>query len=185
MKDEMRDIFFIIKGQHKKGVEPSVKDNTTGDVTYIGGYDPYSDDTAEWYQLVDNITYNTICCGSDLDKVLRGVYTTIKHFKGSVKKYVKYVEKSDTKTSKVMVVLKKHIYNEYGEYYEEDIKRMEDLAYNDMKEEKPVFKNRKLMTKVKTNTSMVLEETPNKKVTETPTPKKVMPKARLGLKKLK
>ena len=196
MKDEMRDIFFIIKGQHAKGVEPSVKDKTTGDVTYIGGYDPYSDDTVEWYQLVDNITFNTICCGSDLDKVLRGVYTTIKHFKGRVKKYVKYVEKSDTKTSRMMVLLKKSIYEEYGEYYEEDIKKMEDLAFSDLRGDTPLMRGKKLMSKVKPNTKVVLEETP---VEPTPhgeptrgedTPRKthtkVLPKARtLGLKKIK
>lgn len=178
----MKDLFFIIKGSYVKGAEPSVINSVNKDTYYIGGYDPYDHHTKEWYMAVDNITYTTISCGGDLDKVLESVYKVIKRYKGDTKKYLKGVRSSDTKESPIMQELRKHIYDEYGEYYSEDIKRMEERAFSEMKEEKPVLKNRKLVSKVNT---LDIESPKKEVINTTPTLKKVMPKPKLGLKRLK
>lgn len=167
----MRNLFFIVKGSYKKGAEPSVVNRVNNDTYYLGGYDPYSDDTEEWYMLVENITFTTISCSGDLDKVLDNVYKVIKKYKGDTNKFIKSVRKIDCKRSLVMEDLMKHIYDEFGDYYKEDIQKMEELAYNDLKGDTPLARSKKLVSKMKT-----------KEVKETP--KEVKPKVRLGLKKL-
>lgn len=208
----MRGLFFIVKGQYKKGVAPSFNNRVSNDTSWIGGYDPSGDDTEEWYMLLDCKTFHCVACGGDYDKVLRGVYTTIKKHKGLAKKYFKHV--SDTtsddfyevhylghrpldggerakkavgrcpRVSPVMQELYKHIYDEFGDYYSEDIKRLEDLAYEDLVEEKPINKTRKLVSKNKLKVSVVNKETHKEEVSETPTPKKVTTKVKMGVKKL-
>lgn len=178
----MKDLFFIIKGQYRKGAEPSYVCKVNNDLYHIGGYDPYNDTTSEWYMAVDNITFTTISCGGDLEKVLQSVYKVIKKYKGDTKKYLKGVRNSDTKESPIMQDMRKHIYEEYGDYYKDEVREMEDLAFSELKEDKPVLKNRKLVSKVKS-----LEiETPKAEVIETPPVlKKAKPKVHLGLKRMK
>ena len=53
--DSMRGLFFIVKGQYQKGVEPSFINSVTGDVSHVGGYNPYSDDTTNWYMCLDKM----------------------------------------------------------------------------------------------------------------------------------
>ena len=178
----MKDLFFIIKGQYKKGAEPSYVNKVNKDLYHIGGYDPYNDTTSEWYMAVDNITFTTISCGGDLEKVLRSVYNVIKKYKGDTKKYLKGVRSSDTKESPIMQDMRKHIYEEYGDYYKDEVREMEDLAFSELKEEKPVLKNRKLVSKVNT---LDIESPKKEVINTTPTLKKVMPKPKLGLKRLK
>ena len=67
MKEDMRGLFFIVKGQYRKDNDP--------DGVCISGYDPNSPNTEEWYQVKDHITFHTFACGSDLNKVAHGVYT--------------------------------------------------------------------------------------------------------------
>ena len=68
--DTMRGLFFIVKGQDRKGVEPSYVNKETNDLGYIGGYDPYSKETPNWYMLLDCKTFHCIACGGDFKKVL-------------------------------------------------------------------------------------------------------------------
>lgn len=179
--EDMRNLFFIIKGVYTKGVEPKFV-NTKGEDTYIGGYDPYSDDTKEWYMLLDNKTYSVVSCGEDFNTVLKGVYKTIKHFNGSLKKYLKHFNGTPHTQSKIMVEIYNRVYEEYGDYYEDLITQMEDLAYEEMKEDKVIHKSRKLLSKHKKEVEM--KHTPEKHTKEVPTLKKVKPKVNLGVKKL-
>lgn len=210
--DSMRGLFFVVKGQYRKGLEPSFVNKVSGDVNHIGGYDPYSKDTENWYMLMDKITFQCLACGSDLEKVVKGVYTAIMKRKGSAKKYFKHV--SDTtsddyyevhylghtplnhdqrqkkaegrcpRVSPIMQELYKAVYNEYGDFFRDLIEEQEDLAYENLKEERPINKTRKLVSKNKVkNTDM--EKTTTSQVIETPAPKKlVKTKAKLGVKKL-
>lgn len=181
----MKDLFFIIKGQYRKGVEPSYVNSVNKDTYYIGGYDPFNPETPEWYMAVDNITFTTISCGGDLKKVLQSVYKVIKKYKGDTKKYLKGVKDSDTKESPIMQEMRRRVYEEFGDYYRDEVKVMADLAYSELKEEKPVFRSKKLMAKAKPNTTVEVETPKKTEVIETPTLKKVRPKVCLGVKKIK
>lgn len=175
----MRGRFFIIKGHYVKGAEPSFTNEVTNSVNHIGGYDPYSPDTKRWFMLIDNKTYRCLSCSSDIKKVLEGVYKVIKHYKGDLKRYEKHI--SAEKVSPPMRCIYEQVYKEYGHYYSDEVTQMEDLAYGELKEERPVHKNKKLVKTIKKEMDLVKKED---MVFDTTTPKKVMPKTKIGVKKL-
>lgn len=181
--DEMRNMFFIVKGSYAK-TEPHFINSVTGDTQYIGGYDPYNSDTKEWYMLFDNRNFKCIACGSEFEKVLKGVYNNIKYYKGNYKKYLKHTTDC-VRPSPVMQCLYTRIYEEYGDYFSEEVQEMEDLAYSELKEETPLNKTRKLLAKGKARLQKV-DTTPKEvEEIETPTPKKtIKPKVKMGVKKL-
>lgn len=210
--DDMRDLFFIVKGQYRKGVAPSVINKATGNEVFIGGFNPESDNTVNWYMLMDRKTYRCCVCGTDLNKCLEGVRTLILKYKGVGKKYFKHI--SDTtsddyyevhylgrkplttlerekkgknkypRVSPIMRCLYEEVEKRWGDHYREEIERMEDLAYEELKGEKPVFKSRKLVSKHKAKLPAVeTVETP-KKVIDTTPKKMVKPKVKMGIKKL-
>lgn len=212
-KDTMKGLFFIIKGKYQKGVAPSFKNEVSGDTSYIGGYDPYSETTEEWYMLLDTKTFHCIACGSDFNKVLKSVYTVIKKHKGVAKNYFKRISKTTSddyyethylgqrplthdqrqkkaegrcpRVSPVMRCLYEHIYEEYGDFFSDEIEEMEDLAYSELKEEKPINKTKKLMAKTKKSVGNTTMTPKKEEVIGTPTPKKlVKPKVKMGVKKL-
>ena len=212
--DSMRGLFFIVKGQYRKGVAPSFVNDATGDVSYVGGYDPNRPDTENWYMCIDKVTYQCTSCGSDLDKVLKSVYNMIMKYKGSSKKYFKHV--SDTtsddyyethylgrspltpdqrskkaegrcpRTSQPMRCLYNAVYEYYGDFFSEQVQEMEDQAYRDLEE---VIKQSRPINK----TRKIMKKTPVQKV-EMETPKtpekgvntklKKLGKTKLGVKKL-
>ena len=187
--DNMKGLFFIVKGQYSKGVEPSFVNKVTNDTNYIGGYDPYNDNTSEWYMLLDCKTFNCVSCGSDFNKVLKGVYNVIKKYRGVARNYFKHVSSvtSDDyyethylgksplthdqrvkkaegrcpRVSPAMRELYQHIYDEFGDYYEEEVREMEERAYSELTEDTPLKKAKKLMSRTKT-------QTPPKTPVETP-----------------
>lgn len=211
--DSMRGLFFIVKGQYSRGLEPSFVNKVSGDVNHIGGYDPYSKDTENWYMLMDKITFQCLACGSDLEKVVKGVYTAIMKRKGSAKKYFKHV--SDTtsddyyethylghtplnhdqrvkkaegrcpRVSPIMQELYSAIYSEYGDFFNDLIEEQEDLAYHDLEEWVRESKpiNKTKKRLAKTKVQKTEMETPKKSVVKTSS-KMVKPKVKLGVKKL-
>lgn len=212
MQDDMRGLFFIMKGQYRKGVEPSFTNSVTGDSQYLGGYNPTSDDTEEWYMLMDKKTFHCVACDSDLDKVLKGVHTTIKRFKGVARKYFKHIsditsddyyevtylgrrpldnkgitDKAEGRCPRVspaMRCLYERVLEEYGDYFSEEIEHMEELAYSDLKDERPLNKARKLVSKNKNTSGVEMNPQKDKKVLETTQVKIIRPKVRIGVKKL-
>lgn len=183
MSEDMRGLFFIVKGQYRKGLEPSFVNPISEGTQYIGGFDPYSDDTEEWYKLMDCKTFTCHCCSGSLEKVLKGVYNVITSYKGNAKNYFKAISEAPS-TSPIMRCLWEEVYNEFGHYYSDEIEEMEDLAYNDIREEKPLNKARKLVSKNKTKIGMVNTPSAKEMVVETPTPKKVQSRVKMGIKKL-
>lgn len=215
-REDMKDLFFIVKGQFRKGVEPSFINTATGDVSYVGGYNPESDTTENWYMCLDKVTFHCVGCGSDLKKVLHGVYTQIVKHKGQAKKYFKYV--SDTtsddyyethylgstpldhdqrakkaegrcpRTSPPMRCLYEAVYNMYGHYYDDFVEEMEDLAFSDLekwkKENNPLNKTKKRLSKAPIKKSVETLETPVKEVEERPVKKLGKMKPKFGVKKL-
>lgn len=211
-KDDMRGLFFIVKGQYRKGVEPKVINSATGNETYIGGYNPHSDDTVNWYMLLDRKTFRCCACSNDLNKVVRSVHTIIMKYKGVARGYFKHISQTTSddyyeihylghkplthmerekkgknkypRVSPVMRCLYEEVDKRWGDYYEDLITEMEDLAYEDLKGEKPVNKSRKLVSKHKVE-KPVLETPKHTEVIDTSTPKKlVKPKVKMGVKKL-
>lgn len=203
MKEDMRGLFFVVKGQYKK-------DNN---VVCISGYDPSDENTKEWYQVMDCKTFHSIACGTNFNKVLHSVYTYIKKYKGNAKLYFKHVCKVTSedyyevnylgkrpltseqiskkvvgrcpRVSPTMKTLYGAVYKAYGDTYEEEIKDMEDLAYNDLKGDRPLRKTQKLVKKH--SDKKMLMETPKTSMEEiVTTPKRlVKPKVKMGVKKLK
>lgn len=194
MSDDMRGLFFIVMGQYRKGVEPSYMNRVSGEVGYIGGYDPRNENTERWYQLMDCKTFTTIACGSDLKKVVRGVYTCIMRYKGVAKRYFKHVSDTSSddyyevhylhhapldsdrrakkaegrcpRTSPIMQELYKEIYSAYGDYFSDLVQEMEDKAYSELVDEKPVNKSRKILQRARKGLKPVV--TPVKEDTTPP-----------------
>lgn len=217
--EDMRGLFFIMKGQYRKGVEPSYVNRISGEVGYVGGYDPEASDTERWYMLIDRKTFTIVACGSDLDKVAHSLYSIIKRYKGQAKKFFKHI--SDTtsddyyevtylhhtpldsdkrakkaegrcpRTSPVMRELYKEIDRQYGDYYIDMIEDMENKAYSELVDERPVNKSRKLVNKARKSMNLTPVETSKKtplRKKETPvseTPKMVLKPKRRMVKLLK
>lgn len=205
-KEDMRGLFFIVKGQYKT-------DNSKDGVC-VSGYDPEDPNTKEWYMLVDNVTFRCFACGSDLNKVIGGVSRVIFKFK-TRERYFKHVckvtsedyyevhyrgrrplthdeivKKAEGKCPRVspaMKALYSKIYSCYGDYYSDLVKVEEDKAYKELKEQTPFHKSKKLMSKIKLEEPVV--EKPKKVLENEQTQvetqfklKKIKPK--LGLRKL-
>lgn len=212
MKEDMRGLFFIVKGQYQK-------DNSEDGVC-ISGYDPYAPNTTEWYMLMDNVTYYCIACGSDLKKVLGGVKKAITTHK-TRERYFKFVcdvtsedyyethylghalltpEQRSSKmegrcprVSPAMKTLYGKIYDHYGDFFSDLIEAEEDKAYESLKGQTPFKKAKKLVRRTAPLETPVVEEkkeAPKKLVRSNTTKeevvtKKVKPKVTLGIKKRK
>lgn len=157
--DSMRGLFYITQGRYKKCGD-SFMNTFSGDVSYIGGYDPSNTSTERWYTLRDYETHHCIACGSDFEKVVGSVYTAIKRYKGSAKSYFKHIsevtsddyyevrylgkkpmtreqraKKAEGRCPRVSLAdrcLHDCIYQEYGQHFSELIEREEERAYDDL-----------------------------------------------------
>lgn len=173
VNDTMRGLFFIVKGTHAWKKEPSYTNRITGEVGHLGGYDPYSPDTNTWFQVMDRKCFYTIYCGSDYDKAVTSIRRCIVKHKGVAKNYFKEVSKytSDDyyevhylgrpeltpekrakkcegrcpRTSPIMMDMYRNIDDLWGDYYLEHIQEQEELAYQDLEDERPLNKSRKLV----------------------------------------
>lgn len=155
--EDMRGLFFIIKGNYTRNLGDSFINEVSGDVSHIGGYDPENENTKEWYMCLDKVTFQCITCGSDFEKVLRGVKDYIVKFRGKSKDYFKYIcdltsedyyethflgrqplspekrtEKAEgrcPRTSPIMRCLYNAVFEVYGHYYRDKIEAVEEEAY--------------------------------------------------------
>lgn len=196
LEESMRGLFYIVKGQYaKKG--DSFVNRVTGDVSYIGGYDPTDESTPEWYRVQDNVLHYCVCCGSDLDKCLKAITNQIKRYK-TRKMYFKKVcqltsedyyeihylghrpltpeqrskkaEGRCPRTSPVQRALEEEVYKAYGDYYSDLIKEAEDIAYEEIKNDKPLSKAMKRHKKLSRPVEIQEEETPVVKTQNNTTP---------------
>ena len=55
--EDIRGLFFIVKGHYKKGVGDSFINEVSGNISHIGGYDPKNENIGEWYTCLDKVTY--------------------------------------------------------------------------------------------------------------------------------
>lgn len=157
-EEDLRGVFFIVKGQYKRNCGQSFINDATGDVNHIGGYDPSSEETSEWYMVLDNIAYNSVYCGSDFNRAIKAVGNVIKRYKTKAR-YLKELKGRDprNKVSKPMRCIHQAVYDTYGDYYDEYIEEQEDLAYGDI-----IFKTPLQRTKdIKKKTTVRKLVTPN------------------------
>lgn len=204
-EESLKGLFYIVKGQYRR-TSPSVV--IDGETKHIGGYDPDNEDTSEWYRVLDCVTYHCICAGSSFDKCLEAIRRMIVHHK-TRKSYFRYVCKVTSedyyevhylghrplnheqrtkkaegrcpRTSPAQKKLEEAVFNAYGDYYRDVIEEVEDEAYEDIKNDKPMMKSKKRFKKLKTPETVEKEETP----VETPkkTPLKTKKKTGLVMKK--
>lgn len=213
MIEDMRGLFFIVKGQY-------VKDSKDSDSVCISGYDPYAPDTTEWYMLLDNVTFYCYACGGDLNKVVKGVKTAITKFK-TKQAYFKHVctvtnedyyethykgeapltpeqlsAKMEGRCPRVSPAMKKlygAVYDAYGDFFADVVEEQEDLAYEALKGQNPFNKSKKLVRKTKSlekpsgevkKTPLKKVKSPLKKVEEKAPVAKTLPKRVKPMKKL-
>ena len=183
-EEDLRGVFFILKGQYKRNCGQSFVNSATGDVNYLGGYDPSSEETSEWYMVLDNITFNCVCCGGDFNRAVRSIGNAIKRYKTKAR-YLKELEKRDTrsKVSKPMRCLYQAIYNTYGDFYDEYIEEQEDLAYGDITFKTPLQRTKDIKKKTTVRKLVTPTTTEKKDVEETKTIRRKAPLKR-SLKKL-
>ena len=183
-EEDLRGVFFIVKGQYKRNCGQSFVNSATGDVNYLGGYDPSSEETSEWYMVLDNITFNCVCCGGDFNRAVRSIGNAIKRYKTKAR-YLKELEKRDTrsKVSKPMRCLYQAIYNTYGDFYDEYIEEQEDLAYGDITFKTPLQRTKDIKKKTTVRKLVTPTTTEKKDVEETKTIRRKAPLKR-SLKKL-
>ena len=156
-ESSMKDLFFIVKGQYRRDYRHP--DN------HLLGYDPSDPNTNEWYMLIDNKTFNCVCCSSDLQKVLEGVRKSIKKHNGRVKSYLNSVNRSPSKTSARTQDLYRQVYAKFGDYYEDEVREMEGLAYDELRHNTPAHKSYKAMERYK-GLKCELKETPSERNTK-------------------
>ena len=147
-EEDLRGVFFIVKGQYKRNCGQSFVNSATGDVNYLGGYDPSSEETSEWYMVLDNITFNCVCCGSDFNRAVRSIGNAIKRYKTKAR-YLKELKRRDPRNnvSKPMRCLYEAIYNTYGDFYSDYIEEQEDLAYGDITFKTPLQRTKDIKKK--------------------------------------
>ena len=206
----MRGLFFVMKGRYAKNVAPAFVNKESNETQHIGGYDPYEPRTEEWYMVLDTRTFNCVACGSDFRKVVKGVYNTIIRHKGEAKDYFKHLSKvtSDDyyevhylgrkpltreqrvkkaegrcpRVSPIMRCLYERVYEEYGEFFSEEVEQMEDLAYKELENRTPSKKVKKLVSKNKLK-GVTMSNTANE-VKGEQVPKKIVPRRKVQVKML-
>lgn len=167
--EDLRGVFFIVKGQYKRNSGRSFTNEVTKNTNYLGGYDPCGDDTKEWYMVLDNITFNCVWCGGDFNRAVQSIGNTIKKYKTKVR-YLKTIEGSDERSlvSKPMRCLYEEVFNTYGDFYSEYIEEQEDLAYGDITFRTPLQRSKDIKKKTsvrKLVTQNTTKDTSDKEVT--------------------
>lgn len=188
-KEDMRGMFFILKGQYnaKQGME---------------SLDPENENTEEWYEAMDNVVFNTIACGSSLDKCVRAVETCIKKH-GTREEYFRTLSEFTTedyyqvhykgqapftteqlhdmmgngmraRTSPATKELMKEAYDRYGYEYEELIAEAEDRAYQSTRFSTPLQRTQKIALKRTEKTIQPRKDT--KPISDNPKEEKTLKK---------
>lgn len=142
--DDLRGMFFIVKGHYEKGVAPSVISKVTGGEVFLGGYDPSGEDTAEWYMALDKVTYHCICCSGDFEMIKRGIVNAIKRYKTKENYLMQLKMRGEYEdVSKPMRFVYDMVYAYYGNYYSEVVANLEEEAYSLSHTTTPVKKSLK------------------------------------------
>lgn len=143
MKEDLRGVFIIIKGQYRRKEPIMVYKEKE---YYIGGYDPEDESTMEWYRVVDRELGICAYAGSSLERALHAVRREIIRHK-DLRTYMKRMRKY-TRNSSNSIYLDRCAEEEYGYYFRNKIKRMEDEAYDFLKDNTNVKKAKRRFKKI-------------------------------------
>ena len=126
--------------------------------------------------LVDTITWHTQCANSDYEVVLRAVEKLIKKYK--TRRHFEYVMSGViSRNARSVQELDKAVYEEWGDFFQEDIEEEEDLAYEYLRDNTKFNKTKKKMR------GKVIGITPKMGVETTPEVVVTTPKRGLKLKR--
>lgn len=156
MKEDMRGLFVVIKGQYSNKKNPSYINEKDGTKTFIGGYNPEDPDTHEWYMLYDTEVFMCHGNGSNLDKLLKNVYKNIVRYR-TRNTFIKTMKGLDVIPSPIYRRMIEEIAKRYGDYFSDLVRHQEDLAYEVLECNTPQLKAKR---KMKTRKHVVIEETP-------------------------
>lgn len=149
MKEDLREVFVIIKGSYSKR-KPLI---TFGEESfYIGGYEPEGENTKEWYRVIDRINGNVIHAGNSLNKALNSIKREIircKDYKG----YINSLSEFSLGDGYLERERNKCLCEEYGWYYSDLIEMEEDKAYAFLKDNTDVKKAKRRFKKIGTGIS--------------------------------
>ncbi len=179
MNTTMRGLFSIVRGRYKKGKGRAITNRVSGDTNYLGGYDPEDTENPEWYMLYETEHYTCVSCGSDLDTLVRMVYTYIVRYKTRNK--ILHALTNGQQRYPIDEAMMEEVINMYGHYYDDLVEEQEDLAFEELKSD-TVFNRAKKRLHKRTHTSVeVIEkkvEVINTKNVETKKKKGLVPKKR-------
>lgn len=152
MKKDMRGVLFIVRGQYRRDKGERFFNEVSNTYHHIGGYDPSDSSNPEWYMLVENLTFHTLACGSDLEKVVKCARFYINKYPTQVK-FRKMLDTLESKDSPITKRIMEEVYKEFGHTYEDLIDGVVDTTYEEVLEKKrSVLKKSKKV--LKTGVSM-------------------------------
>lgn len=187
MKENLRGLFYIVKGHYVKNKAPRFWNEVSASYNDIGGYDPDREDTEEWYMVFDNEEFR--CHGAV--STLQGAGNIIRRIilKHRTKEhYFTALEQYENMVSLIHQRLHQEVYNTYGDYFSQYVKDVEESAYREVRNNTPVMKARNKKKRSLSKVVEMVEVTPPKNTIEvntlsdTSTPK---PKRGKGLKPTK
>lgn len=90
--ESMRGLFFIQKGQYRKGgLKVTVKDGKEYEDRDLGGYNPYDPNTLQRYIVYDKVTFNSICSVGTLEQALNCITNHIVRYENDPERYFREV----------------------------------------------------------------------------------------------
>lgn len=182
--EDLRGVFFIVKGQYKHHTTPVFVNKATQSEQCLGGYNPTDPHTKEWYMVLDNIEFNCVACGGDFDTVKRGVYEAITTYKTKERYLHAQKRKQGNKVSAPMRCLYEQVYKEFGDYYEDTVEEQEDLAYSSGVFKTPLQRSRDIKRKVGVGKIKIEEKSTPVHKKEVTTLRKKTPLKKTPLKRL-
>lgn len=161
INEDMRDLFFIIKGRYcKKKPLMNYGDNDY----YIGAFNPEDFETVEWYRVLDRNNNRCIHAGVSLDKALNSIRREIIRCK-DLRGYNNSLSGFSERKNQKLVDMENLIDEEYGYYYREMIRDVEDEAYEFLTENTDVKKAKRRFRKID---SGVVSEKPQREKENAP-----------------
>lgn len=131
MKEDMRGVLFIVRGQYRRDYGEKFFNEVSESYHHIGGYDPSDSSNPEWYMLLENLTYHTLACGSDLEKVVRMARQYIQKYPTQAR-FRKMLNTLESKDSPITKRIMEEVYKEFGHTYEDLVEGVVDTTYEEV-----------------------------------------------------
>ena len=180
VKEDMKGVLFIVRGQYRRDKGEKFFNEVSNTYHHIGGYDPSDSSNPEWYMLVESLTFHTLACGSDLEKVIGVARLYIKKY-STQEKFKKMLGRLESKDSPITKRIMEEVYKEYGDTYTSLIEDVVDVAYQEVRDKR---KNKIKRIGRKSESDVLPTGVNTQKVLQTPAVKKVNTKRKSCVKKL-